>query len=169
MSDLDLSYKIITLDLLFRAGFPLSNSQICDFFVGKGYTEYFKIQEVLNDLVETEMIRVDNTHGTTFYRITEEGEKTLPLFPDRITAKVEEDVSSFFAENQIEMKKRNSVMADYYDSGDGFTIHCKVSEEERVVIDLTLHASSKELAEAICTNWRVRYEDVYDTLIEALV
>lgn len=169
MSDLDLNYKIITLDLLSKVDFPLSNSQICEFFVGRGYTEYFKIQEILNDLAETEMITVDNTHGTTFYHISEEGLKTLPLFPDRLSVQVEDDIRAFFAENKIEMKKLNSVTADYYPSAGGYSIHCKVAEEERTTIEVMMRVPTKELAETICTNWKVRYEDVYDKLIETLI
>ena len=170
MSDLDLTNKIIVLELLSRADFMLSNAQICDFFVSSGYAEYFTVQTLLNELKESDMILVDSSNNMTLYSLTDEGAATLKLFLDRITSAIKDDIEAFFTENQLAMKKHNSIKADYYPAtGGGYLIHCRVTEDDMTVIDLTLHAGSEELAESICTNWRVRYDDVYASLIETLV
>ena len=39
-------YKMTILYMLDKAGFPLSNTQLSNFFLEKDYTDYFRIQEV---------------------------------------------------------------------------------------------------------------------------
>ena len=40
-------YKLTILYMLDKAGFPLSNTQISNFFLEKEYTDYFRVQEVI--------------------------------------------------------------------------------------------------------------------------
>ena len=38
-------YKLIILYMLDKVDFPLTNSQISEFVLDKGYTDYFKLQQ----------------------------------------------------------------------------------------------------------------------------
>lgn len=42
-------YKLTILYMLSKAGFPLSNTQISNFFLEQEYTDYFRVQEVIGD------------------------------------------------------------------------------------------------------------------------
>ena len=55
MADAQTKYKLIILYMLRKVTFPLSNSQIMEFMIEKEYTDYFHIQEALNDLVERQV------------------------------------------------------------------------------------------------------------------
>ena len=44
-------YKLIVLYMLDRVNFTLTNSQISDFVLEKGYTNYFTLQEAINGLI----------------------------------------------------------------------------------------------------------------------
>ena len=44
-------YKLTILYMLDKAGFPLSNTQISNFFLEKEDTDYCRVQEVGGDLV----------------------------------------------------------------------------------------------------------------------
>ena len=50
-------YKIIILYMVEKVNFPLSNSQITNFFLDHGYTTYFHIQETINDLLESKLLK----------------------------------------------------------------------------------------------------------------
>ena len=78
-------YKLTILYMLNKAGFPLSNTQISNFFLDQEYTDYFRVQEVLGDLVDTELIQARSTHSNTQYSITAAGKETLGFFKDKIT------------------------------------------------------------------------------------
>jgi len=49
-------YKLTILYMLSKAGFPLSNTQISNFFLEQEYTDYFRVQEVIGDLVDANLI-----------------------------------------------------------------------------------------------------------------
>ncbi len=63
-------YKLTILYMLDKAGFPLSNTQISNFFLEKEYTDYFRVQEVIGDLVNADLINFESTHSNTQYTLT---------------------------------------------------------------------------------------------------
>ena len=78
-------YKLTILYMLDKAGFPLSNTQISNFFLEKEYTDYFRVQEVIGDLVNADLINFKSTHSNTQYTLTAAGKETLGFFKDKIT------------------------------------------------------------------------------------
>ena len=49
-------YKLMTLYMLNKVNFPLTNAQLSGFFQEKGYTTYIGFQQVLTELEETQLI-----------------------------------------------------------------------------------------------------------------
>ena len=43
--------------MLNKVDFPLTTSQISEFVLDKGYTTYFKLQEAISELTQSELIR----------------------------------------------------------------------------------------------------------------
>lgn len=111
-------YKLTILYMLDKAGFPLSNTQISNFFLEKEYTDYFRVQEVIGDLVNADLINFKSTHSNTQYTLTAAGKETLGFFKDKITDGIESDVKSFFTDNKLEFRQENSILADYYRTTD---------------------------------------------------
>lgn len=70
-------YKLMILYMLSRVNFPLNNNQISEFMLSNNYTDYFTLQEVLNDLTESNFIAADVYRNTTQYHLTEEGTDTM--------------------------------------------------------------------------------------------
>ena len=78
-------YKLIVLYMLDRVDFPLTTSQISEFILDKGYTSYFKLQETLGELTESDLLRVETTHNRTLYHLTENGAETIHFFSNKIS------------------------------------------------------------------------------------
>ena len=55
MSETFTLYKLIILYMLDKVDFPLTNAQISEFILNKGYTTYFKLQQALSALTEAEL------------------------------------------------------------------------------------------------------------------
>ena len=53
-------YKLTILNMLDKVDFPLTNTQISNFFLEQDYTDYFRVQQVLNDLVDANLIRAES-------------------------------------------------------------------------------------------------------------
>ena len=73
MSETFTLYKLIILYMLNKVDFPLTTSQISEFVLDKGYTTYFKLQEAISELTQSELIRTETTHNRTLYHLTESG------------------------------------------------------------------------------------------------
>ena len=96
-------YKLTILYMLDKVDFPLTNSQISNFFLDQEYTDYFRVQEVIGDLENANLILAKSTHSNTQYSLTAAGKETLGFFRDKITEGIEYDVARFFADNQLTM------------------------------------------------------------------
>lgn len=163
-------YKLTILNMLDKVDFPLTNTQISNFFLEQDYTDYFRVQQVINDLVDAELIRAESTHSNTQYYITAAGKETLGFFKDKITDAIERDTIAYLEKNQLELRNVNSILADYYKTpNQDYAVRCQFRERGTNLIDLTLTVKKKEQAEAICDNWKNQNEDVYAYLMDILM
>ncbi len=170
MAEPNLIYKITILELLHRSGFPLSNSQITDFFLEGNLTDYFTAQQAISDDEDAGLILSRTNHNNTTYAITEEGNRTLELFKEKITPALSKDINKYLKANSISMKEENSFRATYFkaDRG-GFVVQLKITENDTPTMDLSFHVATKEQAETLCNNWKVRSDDVYMAIMDILM
>ena len=163
-------YKLTILYMLDKVGFPLTNTQISDFFLEHEYTDYFRVQEVLKDLTDTDLILTEPTHSNTQYSLTAAGKETLCFFEDKLNEEIKSDVLKFFEQNKLELRQENSILADYYKTTyQKYAVRCQVRSDGAPLIDLTISVSTKEQAETICNNWKNLNEDVYALLMDLLL
>ena len=163
-------YKLTILYMLDKAGFPLTNTQISNFFLEKEYTDYFRVQEVIGELTDASLINSESTHSNTQYSLTAAGKETLGFFKDKISDGIANDVKEFFQKNKMELKMENSILADYYKTTDRrYDVRCQVRSDGHNIIDLTLSVKTREQAEAICNNWKNQNHDVYAYLMDILL
>lgn len=164
------TYKLMILALLRDSDSPLSGTQLSDFFLEKDYTNYFTVQEALHELDENAFVKKEATHNNTRYSITPAGAETLSFFSDKLSAGIFEDIREYLRANQISIRETASVLADYYKApGDQYAVRCQLREREKPRIDLTITVPSREIAEAICDNWKQQSESVYEYLMDLLV
>lgn len=170
MAEPNLIYKITILELLHRSGFPLSNSQITDFFLEGNLTDYFTAQQAISMDEEAGLITSRETHNNTTYSITDDGNKTLELFKEKITPALSKDINKYLKANSITMKEENSYRANYFkaDKG-GFVVQLRITENETPTMDLSFHVATKEQAETLCNNWKVRSDEVYTSIMDILM
>ena len=100
--------------MLNQVDFPLTNSQISEFILDKGYTTYFKLQQALSELLESGFIREESTHHRTFYHLTEDGAETIHYFTNDISPAIQHDIDEFLKEKHYELKNEMSVKAYYF-------------------------------------------------------
>lgn len=170
MAEPNTIYKLIILYMLEKVDFPLTNTQISDFFLEKEYTDYFTIQQVIHELFESELIRMESTHKNTQYTSTPAGKETLKYFQDKISSSIQEDVLSYFSDKKVELKNENSILADYYKTPEQeYAARCQIKEKGVSRLDFTLTVKTKEQAEAICQNWKDQSDEVYACLMDMLL
>ena len=163
-------YKLTILYMLDKAGFPLTNTQLSNFFLDQEYTDYFRVQEVIGNLVDANLILAESTHSNTQYVLTSAGKETLNFFSDKLTDAIIQDVMGFFANHKMVLRQENSIFADYYKTtSQGYAVRCQIRSDNKQLVDLTITVKTKEQAEAICNNWKKQSEDVYMYLMDELL
>ena len=73
-------YKLMTLYMLNKVNFPLTDAQISDFFLNKEYITYFSFRQVISELIETKLITCETVRNASYYKITDDGIETVDLF-----------------------------------------------------------------------------------------
>ncbi len=163
-------YKLIILYMLDRVDFPLSNSQISEFILNEGYTNYFKLQQVLAEMIDSGFIREESTHSRTFYHLTEEGAQTIKFFKTDLSPEIQADIEEYLKEKKYDLKNEVAVKADFYqNANDEYSVRCQVIEHGAPLIDLTVTAPTEIEAETIANNWSQKHEEIYALIMANLL
>lgn len=163
-------YKLIILYMLNKVDFPLTTSQISEFILEQGYTTYFRLQETLAELVDSDLVTVENTHNRTLYRLTENGESTIAFFRNKISAEIQADIDRFLSEKEYALKEEVSVKTDYYlTTNHEYEVRCQIIENGSNLIDLKLVVPTETEAETIANNWTQKNQEIYTSLITELL
>ena len=156
--------------MLDRVDFPLTNAQISDFILTKEYTNYFTLQQVLSELVETELSEVHTVRNSTYYHITEKGKETLNFFGHMVSAAIHEDIAKYFKDNAIALRDEMAVKADYFPNNQGeYSVRLRVMEKDSALIDMTLSVPTENQANSICDNWKKKNQKIYAYLMQELL
>lgn len=155
--------------MLNRVSFPLTTAQISDFILGKEYTNFLTLQQVINELTDAGMISSRSNRNRTHLAITEEGKETLSYFENRVNDGIKADINTYLKENELAMRNEVSVLGDYYKSTSGeYEAHLVAKDKDINLVEITLSVPVEEVAAAICDNWQKKNQEIYQYLIREL-
>lgn len=170
MSEAFTLYKLIVLYMLEKVDFPLTNGQISEFILEKGYTSYFTLQQAISEMVGAGFIREESTHNRTLYHLTDEGAETIQFFKSNISPAIRSDIDTFIAEKAYELKNEVSVKADYYPNrASEYSVRCQIQEGDTSLIDLTISVPSEEEAISVANNWSQKHQEIYAQIMANLL
>lgn len=162
-------YKLIVLYMLDKAAFPLTKTQISDFIQEKDYTNFFTLQQVFSELIDTELVNALTIRNRTQLSVTDEGRETLRFFGNRISDGIRQDIDTYFQEKEIELRNEASVQGNYYKSTSGeYEAHLSARDRGITLVDITLSVPTEELASSICDHWQEKNQSIYQYLTEQL-
>ena len=163
-------YKLMTLYMLNKVNFPLTNAQISGFFLDKDYTSYFVLQQVISELIESKLIVSETVRNTSYYRITNDGIETVELFTSKIPVAIIDDIDIFLLDNKYELRNEVGTLSDYYKStNQDYIVNCQIKEGQNTLIDLNLSVPSEDVAETMCNNWKTASQELYSTIMKTLM
>lgn len=161
--------KLIILFMLNSTELPLTNTKICDFVIGNSYTNYFSLQEFLNQMTESNLVEISNISNITLYQITDEGKKILELLDSHIPKSSKTDIRDFLKNNQIEIKSTLELYSDYFPGlQEDFLVHCFAKDKKEIILEFKITVYNEEYAKQICQNWKERNHIVYKNLLHDL-
>ncbi len=162
--------KLIILYMLKKVELPLTNTQLSQFVIDKGYTDYFSFQEYLHQLIETDLIRTITTSKSTSYEITSEGLTTVDYFHTRISESIKEEIDKHLDENKYDIKLKLEISSEYIPEKDGdYLVRLVAKENKKTLIDLTINVFDKNYAIKICEQWKDQSHVLYKTMLSTLL
>ncbi|MGI6095326.1 MAG: DUF4364 family protein [Lachnospiraceae bacterium] len=163
-------YKLIILYMLNKVDFPLTNSQISEFILDRGYTNYFHLQQAISELSDSNLVETESVGNATHFHITNTGVQTIHFFEKEISEEIKQEIVEYMKANAYELRDDVSTIADYYkEAADEYVVRCQVKEKNTRIIDLTLSVPGEEEAQAICGNWKEKSQTVYAYLMKELL
>ena len=105
--------------MLGRVKFPLTTSQISNFFLEKEYTNFLTLQQVISELIDTALVESTSSVNRTHLTLTPAGQETLKFFNGRISDAIRDDIHAFLTENEYALREEVSVQGNYYKSTSG--------------------------------------------------
>lgn len=163
-------YKLMTLYMLKQAKFPLTGSQLSEFFLDKEYTNFFTLQQALSELVDAHLVKQETVHNSSRYELTREGEETLVFFGKTISEGIVEDMDTFLKENKVRLRNEVGSIADYYRStNQDYIVQCEVREGKTPLIKLEISVPSEEQAEIMCEKWQESNQAIYAFVMKELL
>ena len=156
--------------MLQKVDFPLTNAQISEFILDRGYTTYFTLQSVLSELSESGMVHQETIRNTSYYTLTDAGAEALHYFQNRISNMIRDDIDKYIADKKMELRDEVSVIADYYkNTADEYSVRCIVKEKYANPIDLTITVPDEAQAKIVCRNWKTKCQKIYETVMKELL
>ncbi|MBQ2745467.1 MAG: DUF4364 family protein [Lachnospiraceae bacterium] len=163
-------YKLMTLYMLNKVNFPLTDAQISRFFLDKEYTNYFTFREMISELIETKLITSETIRNASYYKIANDGIETIELFTKKIPVAIIDDIDIFLLENKYELRNEVGTLCDYYKStNQDYIVNCQIKEGPNTLIDINLSVPSEDVAETMCNNWKDASKDLYSTIMKTLM
>ncbi len=162
-------YKLIVLYMLGRVNFPMTKTQVDNFLLEKEYTNYLTLQQVIAELIDTNLIIAKTIRNRTHLSVTDEGKNTLTFFQNRLSDAIKADIDTYLRENELELRNEVSVLSDYYKSTSGeFEAHLVAKDKEITLVDIKLSVPLEEMASSICENWSKKNQAIYKYLTQQL-
>lgn len=163
-------YKLMTLYMLNKVNFPLTDAQISDFFLNKEYTNYFAFRQMISELIESKLITCETIRNASYYKITDEGIETIDLFTSKIPVAIIDDIDIFILDNKYKLRNEVGTLSDYYKStNQDYVVNCQIKEGPNTLIDINISVPSEDVAENMCNNWRSASQELYEVIMKTLM
>ncbi|MBQ4424917.1 MAG: DUF4364 family protein [Lachnospiraceae bacterium] len=170
ITDPQVLYKLMILYMLRQANLPMSNEQISEFFLSKDYTNYMTLQQAFGELLDAHLIKTSKVRNISRYEITNEGEETLSFFGNDISDAIKEDIHQFLRDNRIRLRNEMGITADYRkSSATDYDVECEIKEGKVTLMKMLLSVPSEEQARIICNRWQSCSQEVYSSVMQALL
>ena len=152
-------YKLMILYILNASEFPLTNSQVCEFLLGKGYTTYFTTQAAISDLIEAQFISVEQKNNSS-----------LEAFSSSISDGIKNDICAYLEDKHYALRQTNEITASYLPKkNQEFEVELLLKDGKESLLKLQLTVPTELQAELICDHWHKQSSEIYNYLMTTLL
>lgn len=149
---------------------PLTNSEISEYMLDKGYTDTFNIQIVITDLLNDNLIQSEKMHNRTYYTLLEEGRNILESLEDRIAKGIKNEIYAYLSHKEYEIKNNHSIQVKVEKKADDeYEAVLKAFDRRGQILSISMSFPTESLAESACDNFNKENSDIYKYLVGKLL
>lgn len=161
--------KLLVLYIMNKVNKPLNHDELLKLVLSITDMNYFYFQQFLLDLLENKYIVNYDSEGISLYAITEAGKVALQLTENIIPGILKLKVDSTFKDSLSDIQDELSVVAEFIpESENEYFVKCKLVENNKPLLEVTVFAGSRVQANAIVNNWQENANVLYPKIFEML-
>ncbi|RDY25271.1 DUF4364 family protein [Romboutsia weinsteinii] len=170
-SSQELAYhKLLILYILDKIKMDLTNSQITQVILETEMMNYFSLQQLLSQLMESKFLTIYKDSNREYYSLTQKGLETLEYFLSRLPENITKRIDEYITSNKENLLADTQVKSSFVkQSNNEFIVNLRVIENQANLIDLNLNVSSEKQAKLICNNWKNNASYMYAEVIDLLI
>ena len=131
---------------------------------------YFYYQELITDLINTNLIGSFTKDEDTFIKITSEGENALSLTKSLLPGILKLKADNVFKAEVSTIAEESSIVTEYIPRDENnYTVKCKIVEKNDVIFEVSAFAGSRDRAKQISDNWKNNATRIYPQIIDLLL
>ncbi|RDY24410.1 DUF4364 family protein [Romboutsia maritimum] len=163
-------HKLLILYILNKINMDLTNSQITQVVLETEMMNYFSLQQLLSQLMESKFLTTYKNSDREYCSLTQKGLETLEYFLSRIPVGVTKKIDEYIVLNKENLLADTQVKSSFVKQSDTeFIVNLRVIENQSNLIDLNLNVSSEKQAKLICNNWKNNASYMYAEVIDLLI
>lgn len=160
--------KLLILYILKNTPVSITNNELTEFILDKGFMNYFALQQYLGELSEGELIRLNE--DTLEYVLLEKGYEVLELFNTKIPEKVIEQLDKDFKLKENLKTIETQVIGDYFQKENKqYSVSLKLVENEETLFSLYFDVANEEMAQKYSKLWKENTQFFYQNILELFI
>lgn len=161
--------KLLLLYIFNKIKFPISNIQITEIVLENNFMNYFTLQQYIVELTSSNLLKHIVEHEKDRLVITDNGQKVLSLFENRISESKIEKTNNYLNSKISKIKKELTVTADYtIENKNSYLVNLVASENDTTLIDIKISVASNKQARELCYKWKSNSSELYNKIINIL-
>lgn len=161
--------KLKLLFIFNQFGIPLTNNELTNFVLENNYMDYFLLQQILSDLINSKFLEIYTKDEHEHYYLTDEGINAINMFKNILPIYFITEVENKFNNKQKKAKNKNELFGHYYKKNeDEFVVSFQVLENRNVIFNLSMNVPTEKLAKSICKKWNTSSENIFTSIVKIL-
>lgn len=168
--DSSILYKLIVLFTIKCAPFSLSNGDITEVIIDKGYMDALTIQSIISDLNDSGLIISEHKFNRTYLSLSPAGIDTISALEDRLSKEIKDDIQNYIITKNSYYLNEHSIQTLIKKNKSDDYVACLIGKDKKGdLINLEMTFPTEKLAKNACENFRKSSDTIYQYLINELL
>lgn len=162
--------KVLILYVLNKLSDGIKNDNLYKIISTANDINYFYFQELLTDLIETNLVGSFTKDEDIYIKITSDGKNSLALTKSLLPGIQKLKADNAFKEEIPVIVEESSIITEYIPKDENnYTVKCKIVEKTETIFEISAFAGSRERAKQISDNWKENANTIYPKMLELLL